>query len=126
MEFNSTLDSFQESILACRPRDVLGFAARYFKDEKLSNAEESHCVHMLPYLLFNDSKFKSAIFTIFFHHVSSDGAACQYIDNEIVCSVVARMELAVLGLQTKYIDEVSRTNDKFWHKYNCNYYCFLF
>lgn len=106
MEFVSTMDGFQDSLLMARPRDVFGFAVRYFQDEKTSNPEEAHAVHMLPFLVFNNTQFKSALCTIFCSFTNTEGNYKNYMDSAMVCGVLQRMKLEALGLQVKAIDEV--------------------
>jgi hypothetical protein len=106
MEFVATMDTFQDSLLTARPRDVFGFAVRYFLDEKAPNPEEAHAVHMLPFLAFNNQQFKSAACTIFCSFTNTDTNYKNYLDSATVCGVVQRMKLDALGLQIKSIDEV--------------------
>lgn len=106
MEFVSTMDSFQDSLLMARPRDIFGFAVRYFQDEKAANPEEAHAVHMLPFLVYNNHQFKSAACTIFCFITNTDPNCRIYLDSATVCNIVQRMKLDTLGLRLKSIDEV--------------------
>jgi hypothetical protein len=106
MEFNACLDGFQEAVLACRPRNIHTFAARYFRDEKAPSPEEAHAVHQLPFLLFSSGRFKNAATTIFCHHMVSGSVPRQHLDPAVVCDVIARMDMPALGLQSKSVAEV--------------------
>jgi hypothetical protein len=108
MEFGASLENFQESVLACRPRDVMGFAGRYFQDERQPNPEEAHAVHMLPFLLFNSQKFKNAACTIYCHHLTVEHVFRKSLEPSVVCQVLSRIDLSALGLKSKTIDEVSQ------------------
>ena len=106
MEFVNTMDNFQDSLLVARPRDVFGFAVRYFQDEKASSPEEAHAVHMLPFLIFDNQQFKSAACTIFCSFTNTDTNYKNYMASATVCSILHRIKLDALGLQIKSIDEV--------------------
>jgi hypothetical protein len=107
MEFSASLENFQESVLACRPRDMMGFAVRYFKDERQPNPEEAHAVHMLPFLLFKNQKFKNAACTVYCHQLTVENAFSRSLEPSVVCNVLSRIDLQALGLKSKSIDEVS-------------------
>lgn len=100
------MESFQEGLLICRPRDPFGFAIRYFKDEKLPNPEEAHAVHMLPFLVFNHSQFQSALCTIYCHHTMGGVAPKSWLDSAVVLDIYQRMCLDTFKLKVKSVDEV--------------------
>ena len=106
MEFTSLLDHLQEAILACRPRDIHGFAIRFFIDEKQPNSEEAHAIHMLPFLMFNKQRFKAAASIVFSHHIAADSASRLYLEPSVVLMVVSRLGMNGLNLRSKCIDEV--------------------
>jgi hypothetical protein len=106
MEFSASLENFQESVLACRPRDLMGFAVRYFKDERQPNPEEAHAVHMLPFLLFNSQKFKNAACSIYCHQLAAENTFKRSLEPSVVCNVLSRIDMQSLGLKCRSIDEV--------------------
>lgn len=107
MEFSTCIDSLQEAILACRPRNIHTFAIRFFKDEKSPSPEEAHAVHMLPFLLYNEQRFMHTACIIYSFHMSADNGAKQYLEPSTVCGIVERMNLASHGLRSKQVDEVN-------------------
>ena len=101
------MDNFQEAALICRPRDVFGFAVRYFRDEKQATPEEAHAIHMLPFLLVNHKQFKSAACTIYCQQINNDSNFKNFLDGSVVLDIINRMDLESYGLQIKSIDDVS-------------------
>lgn len=106
LEFNACQDQLQEAILACRPRNIHIFAVRYFSDEKAAAPEEAHAVHAIPFLLFNSARFRNAACTIFCHHIAFGALTKQFLDPQVVCSIITRMDLGALGLKCRTVDEV--------------------
>ena len=105
-EFNTILGSFQESLLLCRPRNVLKFATRYFKDEEVENKEEAHAVHSLPFLLFNQNEFRSVACTIFCRQISIGVQSTEYLDVAVVEELIKKMDLAGFWFEVSTIDMV--------------------
>lgn len=107
MEFSSTIDNFQDAILAARPRDIFSFSIRYFRDEKASSPEEAHAIHMLPFLFCNEQEFRSAACTIYCSQINADTLYKDSLDGATVLDIISRISFESLRLKVKVIDEVN-------------------
>ncbi len=107
-EFNSIVGNYQEALLLCRPRNILSFSSRYFKDEESENKEEAHAVHTLPFLLLNQNEFMSVACTIFCRQISSGAVSSEYLDVSVVLELIRKMDLPAFWFEVSTIETVLR------------------
>lgn len=92
---DSSIRSFYEVLLACRPTDPVSFAAEYFEDEKKSDPEYFHAMRMLVYLTSDEKHFRNASATIFSHLLEksrpSGGGSAMTLSVESAKTVVAML-----------------------------------
>lgn len=105
-EFNSIIGNFQEALLLCRPRNILRFSSRYFKDEESENKEEAHAVHTLPFLLLNQNEFRSVACTIFCKQISTGAVSSEYLDVAVVQELIRKMDLPGFWFEVDTIETV--------------------
>ncbi len=106
-ELLNSINDFQESLILCRPRDVLSFATRYFNDEKLENFEEAHAIHSLPFLIHNQNQFRNIACTVFCQQITNGSASKDYLDGNTVLETVKNMNLGGIWFDISAIDEVT-------------------
>ena len=92
---DSSIRSFYEVLLTCRPTDPVSFAAEYFEDEKKSDPAYFHAMRMLVHLTSDEKHFRNASATIFSHLLEKSrargdaGAATMTLSAESVRTAVA-------------------------------------
>jgi len=120
-ELRGAVRGLHESVLSCRPRDVVLFSLKYFQDEKRPHAAYEHALHSLPFLLRHSDSFVSAACTVFCGTKAFQNAPC---DRKRLLEVVrgammaakASTSATTAGSQRKTLAEGDRseTNDINW------------
>jgi hypothetical protein len=108
-----SLQSLQECVVLCRPRNVIPFTIRYFHDEAQPYPTVNHAYHCLPYLLYEENTFRAYACTIYSHELSLLGSNRDTLDSTCVLRAVQSMVSeefvisdSIRQLMTDYVEPI--------------------
>lgn len=91
-EATAALRSLQDAAAACKPINEIAFAIRFFQDEADPNPELAHAYHYLPYVLMDETLFRSYACTIFTSELTRTGKQRQSVGGDAITNIVSRMK----------------------------------